>query len=114
MKDEIYLEGLVLHSPDIDALRAFYEALLGIKFNEKKHEDGRRHYLGQHGDGVFIDLYPSREASRSPHLIMNVSDLEGMLKRVSAFTQNKVEPIPPLGAIICDPDGRLIYLHRRS
>ena len=113
MKEDILLEGLVYHSPNIDALKDFYEALLGIKFREEKHgEEGKKHYFGQHANGVFLELYPSRENIRSPHVILMVSDLEGILKRISGFTNGKVEPIPPYGVKILDPDGRHIYLHR--
>ena len=42
----INLEGIVLHSPNIDKLSVFYESLLGITFKENISQN-KRHFVGK-------------------------------------------------------------------
>lgn len=125
----VKLEGIVLHSSDIDLTSRFYEALLRVKFREEKHgEKGKRHYAVSLDNNFLLEIYPLLTKSSSsttfpapptkappvlrsdPSFIFNVRDLEATLEAVNEYTHGKVEKLD-FGAKIYDPDQRSIYLH---
>ena len=120
----VKLEGIVLHSSDIDVTSRFYEALLRVKFREEKHgEKGKRHYAVSLYNNFLLEIYPPPTKSASsttiqappvlrsdPSFIFNVRDLEATLEAVNEYTHGKVEKLD-FGAKIYDPDQRSIYLH---
>ena len=126
----VALEGIVLHSLDIDITSRFYETLLRIKFKEEKHDEGPRHYASHLENGLLLEIYPPpkaknppvtpapSDASRvrvpnhsDPSLIFRVKDLEVTLEQMREYTKGGVKMLP-YGAKIYDPDGRAIYLHK--
>ena len=110
MKEEVYFEGLVLHSQDIERLRNFYESLLGTQFKEEQHEKGDRHYACRH-HGVLLELYPSKNVCRSPHLIFEVEGLDSVVERMKDSFKEKFDQPHYKGAKLQDPDGRTIVLY---
>ncbi len=56
----VSLKLLVLKTPQVDKLRAFYQAL-GIELAEEKHGTGPVHYAGTVGDAV-LEVYPLPDA----------------------------------------------------
>ena len=118
----VQLEGIVLHSMNIDSTSRFYGALLGTEFREEKHGDGPKHYAGHLENGMLLEIYPLPKEKSSPvqvapiiisdpSLIFRVSNLEAVLETIKEYTLGKVELLS-YGAKTCDPDGRTIYLHR--
>ncbi len=120
----ICLEGIVLHSPDIDRLSAFYGSLLGITFRENISQN-RRHFVGELNDGPEIYLYPMHNTEQSapnqhsaqvridtPSLVFQAGNIDSVLKAIEAYTHGNVKKNPNgTGVGIYDPDGRAIYLH---
>ena len=128
----VELEGIVLHSSDIDVASRFYEALLRVQFKEEKHGKGPRHYASHLENGLLVEIYPLPKAKNpptnpdlsdssrvkmpalpnhsDPSLIFRVKNLEVTLDKMKDYTKGKVE-ILTYGAKIYDPDGRSIYLH---
>lgn len=111
-REDIWLEGIVLHSSDIHQLRSFYENLLGVQFKEEKHGDGPKHYACSLENGFLMELYPlkARVLPPDPSLIFNVHNLETTLERMK-LPPEKIVALD-YGARIADPDGRKIILYK--
>ncbi len=124
MAANINLEGIVLHSPNIDKLSVFYESLLGITFKENISQN-KRHFVGKLDNGPVLYLYPIPPAEQSvpnqPYsarirvtdtlsLVFQVGDIDSVLQAIEAYTHGNVEKLV-YGVEIQDPDGRAIYLH---
>jgi hypothetical protein len=60
----VSLRLLVLKTPQVDRLRAFYQAL-GVELAEEQHGSGPVHYAGQVGDTV-LEVYPLPDGAAEP------------------------------------------------
>lgn len=106
---------LVLKTPQVEVLRAFYSAL-GVRFVEEQHGVGPRHYAGQLGSLV-LEVYPATNAEdvadRSTRLGFGVEDLEGTIAalRDQGFLHNSPKLLSVgVRAMVRDPDGRAVEL----
>jgi len=110
------LNLLILKSPDIEALRAFYE-LLGCVFESEQHGDGPSHYSAALG-GVLLELYPLAEGTAPVDTSTRIGfSVEGVDDAVTRLVEGGVELVKPvaqtewgLKAIVHDPDGRAVEL----
>ncbi len=115
-KNSSRLNLVVIRSTDIDRLRDFYSALLGVEFVPEKHGDGPRHYSCQLGD-VVLEIYPARDNVPSQESVgFLVPNLEEALKRVELTHIHKAPMQTDYGrlAVIRDPDGRMVHLEERT
>ena len=113
-RPDLRLEGVVLHSTDIDRLRSFYRALLAKEFMEEQHGKGPRHYAcGLQGDKL-LELYPSKMAVTpvSPSLMFRVPQVEEVKSRMGKYFGRVVKALGTAVTECHDSDGRNIYLHQ--
>src|SRR5262245_54794387 len=115
---DVSLALLVLKSPQVDRVRAFYEAL-GITFTEERHGTGPRHYAGRVGD-VVIEVYPLAgdvPADASTRLGFSVGDLAGVSQALQGLGAPVVKAPEQTAwgfqAVVKDPDGRAVELTQR-
>lgn len=105
------LNLLVLRTPRMETMRAFYSAL-GAQFESERHGKGPEHYAATLGDGLVLELYPSREGAvpdSELRLGLSVEDIAATLRSLGQI----VEPRHTqwgLRALVQDPDGRTIEL----
>lgn len=113
------LKLLVIRTPDIKALHAFYSRL-GFSFTYHQHGSSPYHYSATIGDTV-IELYPlakgQTEADKHLRLgfdIVCFDDLIAALKQENIrFITEPVETDNGLMAVVADPDGRKVELHKK-
>jgi len=101
----------VLKTPDLERMRAFYEAI-GIRFTEEQHGKGPVHYAGQLGDAV-LELYPlldSAVADTTTRLGFGVDNLNDVLRRLGLASEPQRTEWGPR-AVVHDPDGRAVELY---
>lgn len=100
---------VVLRCADLQASRAFYEAL-GLEFVEEQHGAGPVHYAATVGATV-LELYPARDGAASPvRLGLTVNDIKG---RVGAVTTAGGRLLSDSGSgrfVVEDPDGVAVEL----
>ena len=114
----VSLRLLVLKTPQLDAVRAFYQSL-GIELTEERHDSGPVHYAGQIGDAV-LEIYPlpggtADATTRLGFVVGNLERLVGELEtgttRVIAWPQRTAWGVR---AVVQDPDGRAVELYADS
>ena len=116
---EVSLRLLVLKTPRVDRLRAFYHTL-GIDSTEERHGEGPLHYTARVGDTI-LELYPlSGEAgsadttTRLGFAVSNLAEVIQTLKDAGAAIVREPQPTPwGLRAMVRDPDGRTIELYQK-
>lgn len=107
------LRLIVLRSPKLDLLKAFYETL-GVAFKEEKHGKGPKHYSALLKE-VVLELYPAELGeSSSMRLGLAVAHLDKIVQslRASGFTITQIPRKSEWGyqAVALDPDGRSVEL----
>lgn len=96
------LDLVVLHSPDVAATRAFYEAL-GLRFVDERHGDGPAHVAAVLPGGTVVEIYPGPAPSPpTPRLGFTVADPPAVAASLGA----------PSPTVLTDPDGRRVHLTR--
>ncbi|MBI4175711.1 MAG: hypothetical protein HY518_00765 [Candidatus Aenigmarchaeota archaeon] len=115
METRARLDYIVLHSPDIDRLRTFYETMLDIDFAEEKHGIGPKHYSCKIGD-VTLELYPAKQAANVPIIGIEVPDVHEIVRRVGTEYLHKQPERTDHGhmAVLRDTDNRPIHLVDRK
>lgn len=102
---------LVLRCADLDAARAFYEAL-GARFVEEQHGEGPRHDAAK-VSGMTLELYPG-EPDVGTRVGFAVADVDGTVSVLQTLGASvRVTPKDsPWGrrAVVLDPDGRSVEL----
>jgi len=101
----------VLKTPDLERMKAFYEAI-GIGFAEEQHGKGPVHYAGQLGDAV-LELYPLLDnavADTMTRLGFGVENLNEVLRRLGVASEPQKTEWGPR-AVVRDPDGRAVELY---
>lgn len=114
------LKLLVIRTPDIKALHAFY-ARLGFSFDYHQHDSSPYHYSATIGDTV-IELYPlakgQTEADRHLRLGFEIGYFDdviaGLRQENVPFISEPVETDMGLMAVVPDPDGRKIELYKKT
>lgn len=112
----VLLKLLVLKTHQLEAMRAFYQAL-GVDLVEEQHGKGPAHFAGQVG-GVVLEIYPlaDGEAESSARLGFSVADLDGMFQRLQASGTTVVSKPQQTEwghrAVVRDPDGRSVELYQ--
>lgn len=112
----VRLNLVVLYSPDIERLRAFY-LLLGLEFEREQHGRGPAHYAAQLGDAV-LEIYPQPSASSADvsavRLGFDVAWIDAVLDPLLAAGGSLVtapqETQQGIVAVVRDPDGRKVEL----
>lgn len=108
------LNLLVLRSPNVSRLVAFYEAI-GLRFVKEQHGNGPEHFAATCG-GVVIEIYPSDAPTHaeSQRLGFNVDAIEPLLDAITSRDGKVVTPPKQtawgMRAVIADPEGRRIEL----
>ncbi len=98
------LSLLVVRCSDLEASKAFYEAL-GLELRDEKHGTGPAHYSCLLGSLVF-ELYPASEApSPLERLGFRVSDVDAVTSAALRAGARLERP-----GVLVDPDGRKIEL----
>jgi catechol 2,3-dioxygenase-like lactoylglutathione lyase family enzyme len=119
--DATALKLLVLRTSQLDAARAFYEAV-GITFTEEQHGEGPVHYAGRCG-AALVELYPLRPASTPDHttrLGLDVEDLQQVMIALGRLGTPILSPPEEsarsivVRAFVRDPDGRVVELYQRT
>lgn len=116
---DVSLTLLVLKTPQVDRLRAFYQTV-GVEFTEEQHGQGPRHYAGQVGD-VVIELYPLADdgatVDTSTRLGFSVDKLTEVVQALEGIGTHVVKQPSQtawgLQAVVKDPDGRSVELIQR-
>ncbi len=107
---------LVLKTPQVEKVKAFYQAL-GINFVEEKHGDGPLHYAGRLRWTVF-EVYPLKEGStpdrttRLGFAVQCLAKVTSALQTLGAPFINSETTIPGSKVIVRDPDGRAVELYQ--
>ncbi len=105
------LNLLVLRTPNVEALRAFYSAL-GARFERERHGDGPEHFAATLADGLVLELYPAPEGAAADaglRLGLRVDDLGETLRELGQVAVPK-QTQWGLRACVRDPDGRTVDL----
>ncbi len=112
----VRLNLVVLYSPDIERLRAFY-ALLGLEFEREQHGRGPEHYAAELGEAV-LEIYP--QADTSPGDVSAVrlgfdvawidAVLDPLLSAGGTLVTAPQETQRGIVAVVRDPDGRKVEL----
>jgi lactoylglutathione lyase len=109
------LKLLVLKTPQVDRMLAFYRTL-GIELNEEKHGTGPVHYAGKVGDTV-LEIYPLPPGSTSDattRLGFIVASLTAVVDAFREFGLVLTEPKMStwgVRAVVRDPDGRAVEIY---
>lgn len=114
------LKLLVIRTPDIEALHAFYSRL-GFSFTYHQHGSSPYHYSATIGDTV-TELYPlaKGQAGADKHLrlgfeIAYFDDvIAGLRQENVLFISEPLETEHGLMAVVADPDGRKIELYNKQ
>lgn len=103
------LSLIVLRSPQLDRVKAFYEAL-GLAFVPEKQGGGPDHFSAALGD-VVLELYPSgKDADVSDlRLGFEIKSLAEAIPRLLALGVD-VPEIADRSVVVTDPDGRRVEL----
>lgn len=112
------LKLLVLRTPQVDRLRAFYQAL-GVELIEERHGSGPLHYVGQIGDAT-LEIYPLSDEGCSTDTTTRLGfAVERLAEVVQALREAGMviasEPRQTawgLRAVVRDPDGRAVELYQ--
>ena len=112
----VRLNLVVLYSPDIERLRAFY-TLLGLEFDREQHGRGPEHFSAD-VDGLTLEIYPQQAADvadvSAVRLGFDVPYLDAMLEALLGGGGQLVTPPAEtqqgMVAVIRDPDGRKLEL----
>jgi hypothetical protein len=112
------LRLLVLKTPRVDRLRAFYQAL-GVELAEEQHGSGPRHYSGKIGDAV-LETYPLPEeggaADKTTQLGFAVDRLAEVVEALRAggatIANEPRHTAWGLRAVARHPDGRAVELYQ--
>jgi lactoylglutathione lyase len=114
----VVLKLLVLKTPQVDKLRAFYQAL-GVELSEERHGKGPLHYAGRMGDAV-LEVYPLAEEiapDAASRLGFAVGDVEAVMRSLREIGAPVVNPPQETAwgyrAVVRDPDERAVELYRR-
>jgi catechol 2,3-dioxygenase-like lactoylglutathione lyase family enzyme len=116
---EVSLTLLVLRTRQLEALRAFYQAL-GIELSAEKHGEGPLHYAGRVGETV-LELYPPAgesgtvdSATRLGFAVDNLTETVRALRERGTPVVRDPEPTAwGLRAVVRDPDGRSVELREK-
>lgn len=114
------LDLIVLRSSDLDAARAFYEAV-GVRFTAERHGTGPDHLAATLAGGLVLELYPATTeglvtlgGTGDIRLGFVVDDVAATVRAVrEAGGKVIIEPTTKHGrhrAVLADPDGRRIEL----
>ena len=108
---------LVLKTNQLDRLFPFYRAL-GIEFTEERHGSGPPHFATIVGNVVF-ELYPTaadRIPDNTTRLGFNVTNLHDVMATLQSLGTHVLAPAKVTdwgyGAIVHDPDGRVVELYQ--
>lgn len=112
----VSLRLLVLKTPHLDRLRAFYQAL-GVELIEEQHGSGPVHYAGRIGDAV-LEIYPLPDkgglADTTTRLGFAVDRLaevvQGLRVAGAIIAAEPRQTAWGLRAVVRDPDGRAVEL----
>jgi lactoylglutathione lyase len=112
----VRLNLIVLYSPDIERLRAFY-TLLGLEFEQEQHERGPLHYAAQAGEAT-IEIYPQQAKSSADvgavrlgfDVVWLDAVLDPLIENGAALVTPPQDTLRGIVAVIRDPDGRKIEL----
>jgi predicted enzyme related to lactoylglutathione lyase len=115
----VTLKLLVLKTPQVGRLRAFYEAL-GISLTQERHGNGPVHYAGQVGDAV-LELYPltdeggaSDTTTRLGFTVRRLDEVMQAVRDAGAVIASEAKQTSwGLRAVVRDPDGRSVELCQR-
>ena len=123
-KETIYLEGLVLHSPEarLELSRQFYQTLLDVPFKLEQHDRSPQHYSCWLGK-TLLELYPP-SPEKKPSSEMKISsfaldfstlDTDTVVKKMQAYSfQPKAPYYGGKTTTFSDPEERNIRLHNRE
>lgn len=106
----VELDHLVLRCADVEAARAFYEAI-GLVFAKERHGAGPEHFACTLGEFV-LELYPaSGRPTASVRIGLRVGDVRAVVERVreAGGCVVRAEGAQPT-ALVRDPDGNDIAL----
>jgi lactoylglutathione lyase len=103
------LNLIVLRSPQLEAVKSFYEAI-GLAFVPEKHGRGPDHFSSTSGT-VVLELYPSgKEADVSDlRLGFDVRSLPEIIARLIGLGVDVPDP-EGQSVVVNDPDGRRVEL----
>ena len=112
----VRLNLIVLYSPDIDRLRAFY-TLLGLELEQEQHERGPLHYAAQAGETV-VEIYPQSAVANADVSAIRLgfdvawidAVLDSLLSAGGKLVTGPQETQRGIVAVIRDPDGRKVEL----
>lgn len=110
---------------DIEASRRFYGEVLGLQHDHTTENDRWSEYATPEGVTVALDTYgPELTDAPVPYISFECDDLEAAVARVQEQGGKVVKPAQAnrdaegreicSTAIILDPDGNVIMLHRRA
>ena len=110
---------LVIRTPDLSRLAAFYE-LLGLKPEYHKHGNSPYHYSAQIGN-IILEIYPlakgQAEADKELRLGFEIDSFENVVdllkEKETTFISEPIQTEFGFMAIVKDPDGRKIELYRK-
>jgi predicted enzyme related to lactoylglutathione lyase len=111
------LSLVVLKTPELERLKAFFETL-GLPLAAEQHGAGPQHYTAALGE-VVLELYPSDgPVDTSVRLGFTVTDLPAVLAALLLTGTPVLRPPhhSPWGLRACvhDPDGRSVELYQRA
>ncbi len=114
----VVLNLVVLKTPQVDRLRAFYQAL-GVSLAEEQHGSGPVHYVGQVGETV-LEIYPLPDeggmADTTTRLGFTVEQLAEVIQALreagTVVTSEPRQTAWGLRAVVRDPDGRAVELYQ--
>lgn len=112
----VRLNLIVLYSPDIERLRAFY-TVLGLEFEREQHGRGPEHYAADVA-GTVLEIYPllGQEAGDvgALRLGFDVAWIDALLEPLVDAGGQVVAPPDEtqrgIVAVVRDPDGRKVEL----
>lgn len=108
---DIRLDLLVLHTPDIEKLKTFYQSLLNLEFKKSQH-GGPAHYECIIGE-VVLEIYPTKkQIDQSASIGFMVPNLDDAIKRVGIeyVHQKPLNTEHGRRAMLYDPDKRSVHL----
>ena len=112
---DVSLKLVVLRTPQVDRLRAFYQAL-GVELAEERHGNGPLHFTGKVG-GVVLEVYPlpGGTADTTTRLGFAVQRLATVVQALQdaggVVTGGPQQSAWGLRAVVRDPDGRAVELY---
>jgi predicted enzyme related to lactoylglutathione lyase len=115
----VSLRLVVLKTPQVDRLRAFYQAL-GIELAEERHGKGPLHYAGHVGDAL-LEVYPLPDGGTADTTTRLGFAVEGLAEVIQALrdagvvvTSGPQHTAWGLRAVARDPDGRAVGLYEKQ